>query len=213
MSHKYARYFGCLLAVSLLFSGCANKKAEPAAPAAEPVGIVNESTAPAVEPVPLPMAPKPVASKPKPKTVAKVQPAAEAPAAAPEPAAVPAVVTAPSVASPFEKYTVELVADKSDVAVGGMISLHVHVEADGYPLSGYESHGVQVTFSGLGFVTDAPAVECLRAHPNGSDIYYNVTAMNSGTYRVTANIAVFPTRECKLSSAHKTSAPVVVSVK
>jgi len=212
MIQKYVRHAGCLLAVSLLFSGCL-KNAEPAAQneVTEPevLGIVNEPNAPEVEPVPLPMAPKPTPEKPK--AVAKAKPA---PVAEPEPAPMPTLAApAPVADSPFEKYTVELVPDKEKVVVGEPVSLRVIVKAKDFPLSGSDAHGVQVTFSGLGFVTDAPAVECLRAHPNGSEVIYNVTAMNSGTYRVAANVSVYPTRECHISSAHKTSAPIVVSVK
>ncbi|MBD3800685.1 MAG: hypothetical protein IE886_04395 [Campylobacterales bacterium] len=199
----------------MLFGGCvATKNAEPAPqpataeqPSEAPVATMAE--APEVEPVPLPMAPKPAPEKPK--TVSKAKPA---PVAEPEPASMPTLAApAPVADSPFEKYTVELVPDKEKVVVGEPVSLRVIVKAKDFPLSGSDAHGVQVTFSGLGFVTDVPAVECLRAHPNGSEVIYNVTAMNSGTYRVTANVSVYPTRECHISSAHKTSAPIVVSVK
>ena len=90
--------------------------------------------------------------------------------------------------------------------------MRVDIKAPEYPVKGNEAHGVQVTFSGLQFVENQPAVECLRVHPNGSEAIYNVKVKEPGVYRITANIAVSPTRECQIVSTYKTSAPIVVTV-
>ena len=90
-----------------------------------------------------------------------------------------------------------LSSNKTSVAQGETLSLKVLVDAPQYPISGSAQHGVQITFSGLDFVAEAPTVECLRAHPSGSEIIYILTAMKPGTFDVTANVAVFPTRDCE----------------
>ena len=214
MTSKSMRHFVCLAAVAMLFGGClATKKAEPAASEkSEPVGIVNESNAPEV-----PMTPKPEVSKPK--TVAKAKPVSVEPeeteeTEAVEPVAEPApvAVKAPTPVDPFDHYDVTLKANGKALKVGDVLSMHVNIKAQDYPVKGDEAHGVQITFSGLGFVAEKPAVECLRATPSGSEVIYNVTAKKEGIYRVTAVIAVSPTRECKVFSTYKTSAPIVVTV-
>jgi len=181
------KQLGCLLAVSMLFSGCVAEK--KATPAAQPEPAQQTAAAPEAQP-----------AAPAPKHVAKAKPAAKAAAA-----------TLP--AKPCDLYSVEVSSDKASLGVGDTTSLYVHVKASDFPLTGHEAHGVKVTFSGLGFVSNPPAVECLRVHPNGSLIIYNVTAANAGTYDVVANVAFYPTRDCNVSRVTKASNPLTVTVK
>ncbi|WP_345985611.1 hypothetical protein WCX49_00400 [Sulfurimonas sp. HSL-1656] len=198
MNHRM-KQLGCLLAVSMLFGGCvATKNAEPApqpAPAEQPseAPVATMAEAPAAAPAVQPKAaPKPAASKAAPKA---------APAAA------------PAEEKPCDLYDVEVAMDETALTVGKSVSLYVHVKANGFPLTGHEAHGVKVTFNGLGFASNPPASECLRVHPNGSDIIYNVTAANAGTYDVVANVAFYPTRDCNASRVSKMSDPLTVTVK
>ena len=202
MNHRM-KQLGCLLAVSMLFGGCvATKNAEPAAqpaPAGQPseAPVATTAEAPAAAPAAQPKAaPKPAASKAAPK-------------------AAPAAVTAaaPAEEKPCDLYNVEMAMDETALTVGKSVSLYVHVKANGFPLTGHEAHGVKVTFNGMGFASNPPASECLRVHPNGSDIIYNVTAANAGTYDVVANVAFYPTRDCNASRVSKMSNALTVTVK
>jgi len=205
MNHRM-KQLGCLLAVSMLFGGCvATKNAEPApqpAPAEQPseAPVASMAEAPAAAPAAQPKAaPKPAA----PKAAAKAAPAAvTAPAA-----------SAPAEEKPCDLYDVEMAMDETALTVGKSVSLYVHVKANGFPLTGHEAHGVKVTFNGMGFASNPPASECLRVHPNGSDIIYNVTAANAGTYDVVANVAFYPTRDCNASRVSKMSNALTVTVK
>ena len=205
MNHRMQQ-FGCLLAVSMLFSGCvATKPAEPAAAKqTEAAPAVNKTEA---------AAPNATAAKPAPKATVK---AAAGGAVEPEkvdPDALKPALEAPMPDKPCDLYNVEVSANRTSLAVGTSVSLYVHVKATDFPLTGHEAHGVKVTFSGLGFAAQAPASECLRVHPNGSEIIYNVTAANAGTYNVIANVAFYPTRDCVTSGVSKASNPLTVTVK
>jgi hypothetical protein len=212
MNHRHLLHAGCLLAASLIFSGCvAGQQAQPAkqtkAPAAEKVVITPD------EEVVIRPSENQAPAKPKaaPKPVAKPAPA-PAPAAA-EPAVAKPAPAAPATDSPLEHYNVKVTSNKTALAVGESMSFHVIVEAPNYPISGNTAHGVQVSFSGLDFAAEAPAVECLRAHPSGSEIIYIVTATKAGSFDVAANVSVFPTRECSTFNVQKSSAPVNITVK
>ncbi|MHC3993334.1 hypothetical protein ACXWTF_00735 [Thiomicrolovo sp. ZZH C-3] len=206
MNHRM-KQLGCLLAVSMLFGGCvATKSTEPApqpAPAEQPseapVATTAEApvqAAPAVTPK---AAPKPAAPKAAPKAAAPVPDEAAA--------------ATPAEEKPCDLYNVEVAMDETTLNVGKSVSLYVHVKANGFPLTGHEAHGVKVTFKGLGFASNPPASECLRVHPNGSDIIYNVTAANAGTYDVIADVAFYPTRNCEASRVTKQSNALTVNVK
>jgi len=198
------KQFGCLLAVSMLVGGCAaTKQAEPAA-----------QPAPAKQAAEAPAAPKAAAQPAAPKAAPK--PAPKAAAVEPEqvkPEALKPSLDAPMPAKPCNLYSVDISANRTEVGVGSSMTLYVQIKASDFPLKGNEAHGVKVTFSGLGFANEAPATECLRVHPNGSEIVYNLTAANAGTYNVVANVAFFPTRECEKSGVTKTSNPLSVTVK
>jgi len=239
MNYRHVWHLGCLAAVGLVFSGCmalqqhkaqtetapAAAQAESAAEADQEVVVIDvpgeeEAAAPEAAPklVALPMAPKPApAPKAKPKPAVQAKPAPKpAPAAEPEPAEpeMAAVVTpAPAAVTPFDHYEVAVSTDDKIVTIGQPVSLRVFVDAPGYPLSGNDAHGVKVTFTGIGFADETPAVECLRAHPNGSEIIYNLTAAYTGSYNVVANVSVYPTRDCESSSIQKKSVPLKLSVK
>ncbi|WP_345972757.1 hypothetical protein [Sulfurimonas diazotrophicus] len=184
------------MAVSMLIGGCAaSKNAEPAPAPAAKQQPVAEAAAPAA---------------------AKAEAAAPAPKAAPAPVAKAKPAAAKNAAAedkPCDLYNVEVSMDDTSLDVGKNVSLYVHVKANGFPLTGHEAHGVTVTFSGLDFAANPPAVECLRVHPNGSDIIYNVTAANAGTYDVVANVAFYPTRHCEASRVTKQSNALTVNVK
>jgi hypothetical protein len=209
MNHRHLLHAGCLLAAALVLSGCvANQSAAPApqtkAPAAEKVVITPEEEV-VIEPSSVPEPAKPKAA-PKPAAKPKPAPAkAEPEVAQPAPAA-------PATDSLLEHYGVKVTPNKTTVAVGESLSLHVLVEAPNYPISGNTAHGVQVSFSGLDFAAEAPAVECLRAHPSGSEIIYIITATKAGSFDVAANVSVFPTRECSTFNVQKSSAPVNITV-
>ena len=229
MNLRHVWHLGCLLGAGLTLGGClAAQQAGPSAPTdatpkkEEPkevvvvVDIPDEEAAqtqPEVKPVPLPMARTNAQAQPKPAPKAAPKPVAE-PEAEPEPVVIDDTPPPPIVLeSPFELYSVEVASKKHMLSVGESMSLYVTVKAPAFPLSGDEAHGVKITFSGLGFAADAPAVECLRAHPSGAKIIYNLTAVHPGTYNIAADIAVYPTRNCEGSGTHKTSSPLTVSVK
>jgi len=208
--NRRIQQFGCVLAVSMLFSGCvATKKAEPAA---QPETVKQTEAAPAAAKAPEAAAPKAVA--PAPKAAAK-----PAPKPAVEPGDVdpdklkPAALQLPGKGLPCDLYSVEVTTDKTQLGVGNTMSLNVEVKAKDFPLKGNEAHGIKVTFTGLGFAKDVPPSECLRAHPNGSLIIYNVEAANAGTYNVVANVAFYPTRDCVKSGVTKSSEPLTITVK
>jgi len=213
MPYPYLRPFVSFLALTLLLGGCfSTKQAKPTAQN-EPVGIVNEPVQPDVTPVAVPMAPKPKSAKPKPlaKTASKSPDQASKTSDEPvRPAPVAQKTHAP--VPPFEHYTVELKPSGKEFKAGDVLSMRLYINAPGYPVTGNESHGVKVTFNGLGFAEERPPVECLRLSPNGSEVIYNVKTEKEGIYRVTADIDVSPTHDCKIVSTHKTSKPIVVVV-
>ena len=199
-------HFGALIVASMVFSGCvANQPAAAQkAPAAQKVVVTPD------EEVVIPPSGEPAKAAPKPK--AKPAPKSVAAPSQAQPTVADLAKAAPTTDSLLEHYQVKLSSNKTSVAVGDTLSLHVIVEAPQYPISGSVAHAVQVTFNGLDFAAEAPAVECFRAHPSGSEIIYIVTATQAGTFDVSANVSVFPTRECATFSVQKSSAPVIINV-
>jgi len=200
-------HFGALIVASMVFSGCvANQPA--AAPQQEPQKVVVTPD----EEVVIPPSGEPAKPAPKPKAKPAPKPvAAPAPSQA-QPTVADLAKAAPTTDSLLEHYQVKLSSNKVSVAVGDTLSLHVIVDAPQYPISGSVAHAVQVSFSGLDFAAEAPAVECFRAHPSGSEIIYIVTATQAGTFDVAANVSVFPTRECSTFSVQKSSKPLIINV-
>lgn len=211
MNHSRFLHFGCLLALGLVFSGCVAEKQvttteQSKAKPAEKVVIPPSGQPEAAKPA------KKVTAKPAKKAAAKAAPAAGAAAAVVEESDLVIVEETPASDSPLEHYSVKLSSNKTSVAVGESLSLYVQIEAPRYPLTGNEAHGVQVTFDGLGFAAEAPATECLRVHPTGSEVIYILKAANAGSYNVTANVSVFPTRDCATFSVRRSSQPVAITV-
>ncbi|MEJ2501173.1 MAG: hypothetical protein P8Y65_08655 [Campylobacterales bacterium] len=226
MKDRYLFHAGCLLAAVLVFSGCT---------AGHQVGPVKQSKAPTAKnaavtpdkkvvnkPSGHQAAVKPKgASKPVAKTIPKPTPAPTpkpAPAAAAaKPAIAPAVPAVPAKVNPLEHYSVKVTLDKSEVAVGKSVRVRVLVEAPDYPSSGNMAHGFKVNFSGIDFAKEAPEVECLRAHPSGSEVFYFVKAAKAGSFDAVANVSLFPTRKCSTACSDKIvkkrSTPVKISVR
>jgi pyruvate/2-oxoglutarate dehydrogenase complex dihydrolipoamide acyltransferase (E2) component len=197
MNHRHLLHAGCLLAASLVFSGCmANKqvttshqsKVKTTKTAAAKHAPAKKRAAKASKPAPVAKT-----SKPKP-TVAQLASAA------------------PAGDSLLEHYNVKLSTNKNSLKAGEPVSLRIMVEAPKYPLSGKEAHGFQVSLKGAGFTADQPAPECLRVHPSGSEVIYILHSVTPGTFDVTADVSVFPTRDCETFNVQKTSKPIKISV-
>jgi hypothetical protein len=130
----------------------------------------------------------------------------------PKPTVAQLASAAPASDSLLEHYKVKLSTNKDSVKAGEPISLRIMVEAPKYPISGKEAHGFQVSLKGAEFSADQPAPECLRVHPSGSEVIYILHSAKPGTFDVTADVAVFPTRDCETFNVQKTSQPVKITV-
>jgi hypothetical protein len=200
MNHRHLLHAGCLLAASLVFSGCmANKQVTTSHQSkVKTTKTAAAKRAPAKKHVAAKASkPKPAAAASKPKSKPTVAQLASA---------------APASDSLLEHYKVKLSTNKDSVKAGEPLSLHVMVEAPKYPLSGKEAHGFQVSLKGAGFTADQPAPECLRVHPSGSEVIYILHSAKPGTFDVTADVSVFPTRDCETFNVQKTSQAVKISV-
>lgn len=204
MNHRHLLHAGCLLAASLVFSGCMAEKQVTAShkSAVKPAKTVSAAQKHSV-------AKKHVAAKAAPKVSKAVTVAAPS---TPKPTVAQLASAAPTTDSLLEHYRVKLSTNKESVKEGEPLSLRVMVDAPQYPLSGKEAHAVQVTFKGADFASEMPATECLRLHPSGSEVIYILHSAKSGTYDVTADVTVFPTRDCEAFNVQKTSQPVTINV-
>jgi hypothetical protein len=209
MKDRYLFHAGCLLAAALVFSGCT---------AGQWVGPVKQTKAPAAKKAAV-TPDKKVVTKPSGSQAAVKPKRASKPVAkpTPAPAAAKPVPAVPAKENPLEHYHVKVTLDKSEVAVGKSVRFRVRVEAPDYPSSGNMAHGFKVNFSGLDFAMEAPEVECLRAHPGGSEVYYFVKAAKAGSFDAVANVSLFPTRQCSTACSNKIvkkhSTPVKISVR
>ena len=205
MKHSYLLHAGCLLAATLVISGCTAGH--------HWVGPVKQTKTPTVKKAAVTPEKKAV-NNPSGKQAAVKPKRVSKPVAKQTPAPVAAK---PAAENPLEHYRVTVIPNKTEVAVGESLSLRVSVEAPGFPTSDNMAHGIKINFSGLDFAEEAPAVECLRAHPNGSEVYYTVTAAKAGSFDAAADVSVFPTRTCSTlcpaKKVKKSSAPVKITVR
>ncbi|WP_372741536.1 hypothetical protein [Neptunomonas sp.] len=172
------------------------------------VALPNEATPPEVpEPVAIEIAPLPL----------------------PAPTFEPSVMEAPVIveaASPLEDYKVEVAASSQLTLPGPVGELRVWIgsslfdpqfptnmtsDSTSLPAVGETA---KVEAFAPDFAITPNEAQCIKIHPQGSEVRFQITPEKSGTYKVGANVNLFETADCSGPPIPRTTATldVVVSV-